>query len=353
MPQLEQLYLFLALVFGLSARFLSWRQWPWARDAVSLAFLLSWDPWAALAGVASGLAAWALGRSRVQALVWAGIAAVAAIFVAERVMRRLDGADLMLAPAGFGFLVLRLVHYLVERGRGALPEHGPRAVVAWLLYFPTVLVGPVQRFDDWLRWERRKHWDEADAARGLRRILYGYFTVVVLSFWGAGTLLVQVLLWMPDTLALALTGALTLYLTFSGLSSVAIGLGLLAGQRIPENFDSPFTKSDLPSFWRSWHRTVSEWCRAYVYLPLLARTRSSRLAAVVGMAVFALWHELTLGYLAWGAWHALGLGLWYRLAPPPETPRFRPLGWALTMGWVLAGFWILRVWPRGDAWYAR
>ncbi len=353
MAQLEHLFLAIALLFLACARFAPRAVWPYARDGLGLLFLASWDPRALGAQLAAGLAAWALGRSGRRWAVLSGILAVAAALFIERVLRRADTTGMVLAPAGFGFLVLRLIHYLVERGRGALPEHGPREVLAWLLYFPTVLVGPVQRFDDWLRWERRRRWDDHDAARGLRRVLHGYATVVLLSFLLVGTILPAHLSWLPDGLSAALIGLLTLYLTFSGLSSVAIGLGLVAGQRVPENFDSPLTKTDLPSFWRAWHMTVSEWCRAYVYVPLLAKTRNGRLSAVLGMAAFAMWHELTVAYVAWGAWHALGLGLWYRLAPRTLSPRLRPIGWALTMSWVLVGSWILRAWPRGAAWYAR
>lgn len=106
----------------------------------------------------------------------------------------------------------------------------------------------------------------------------------------------------------------------------------LAGQRLPENFNAPFFKTDLPAFWRSWHMSVRSWCRTYVYVPMLAKTRSARSAAAAAMAVFALWHELTVGYPAGGAWQALGLVLWYR--------------------WLLAGFWLLPVLALAYAWSA-
>lgn len=353
MPYTTTSYLLFAAAFALCARYASARLWPVARDLLGLGFLLWWDPRMLAIIGGGGVLAWLGGKSRRRSVFWGGIALVAVVFLAVRVLERGQGAIGLLAPAGFGFLALRLVHYWVERAQGALPPHGPRELLAWLCYLPTVLVGPVQRFDDWLRWERRRRWDEADAAEGLRRMLVGYASVVVLSFWLVGAELPRHLLWLPPSVAGALVGTATLYLTFSGLSSVAIGLGRLGGQRVPENFAAPFLATDLPAFWRSWHMTVSEWCRAYVYVPLLARARSARLAAVAAMATFALWHELTLGYLAWGAWHALGLALWYRLAPR-ELPRaWRPVGWVLTMTWVLAGAWLLRVWPRGTAWYAR
>ena len=348
-------YFVLAGTFAIGAWALPRSAWAWARDGIGLGFLLWWDPRSAALLVGVGALSWLGARraSRSAAVFWAGLLAFGGAFVALRLAQRKAGLDALLAPAGFGFATLRLIHYWIERSRGSLPEHRLRDVLGWLLYFPNVLVGPVQRFDDWMRWERRRRWDEADTARGLRRVLYGYVKVVVLSFWAVGAELPQHLLWLPPSVGGTLVGAGTLYLTFSGLSDVAIGLGLLGGQRLPENFDAPWLKTDLPAFWRSWHMSVSAWCRTYVYLPMLSRTRSSRAAAASAMAVFALWHELSVAYLAWGAWQGVGLGLWYRLAPKELRPGWKPVGWALTTGWILVGFWILRVWPRGDAWYAR
>jgi len=353
MPQISTFFLAFAAAFALAARLLPRRWWPLGRDLVGLGFLGWWDARAAGCVVVVGCALWVAGRRVGRWRFWGLLSLMAAVYVGVRIAQRGGSAAALLAPAGFGFLMLRLVHYWVERARGDLPEHGPRDVVAWLLYFPTVLVGPVQRFDDWLRWERRRRWDATDAARGFWRVLLGYFTVVVLSFWLVGDVLPLYALAVPDAVAWTLMSTATLYLSFSGLSSIAVGLGHLGGQRLPENFDQPFLQHSLPAFWRSWHMTVSEWCRTYVYLPVLTRTRSVWGAAGAAMAVFALWHELSLGMLAWGAWQGLGLALWHRLLPREIPRRWRPLSWLATMSWVLFGFWLLRAWPRGGAWYAR
>jgi len=224
-----------------------------------------------------------------------------------------------------------------------------------MIYFPTVLLGPVQRFDDWLRWEARHRWDDDDAAAGLRRVLYGYVRIVVLAFWFSGTVLPRYLLSLPASIAGALTSTATLTLVFAGASDIAIGLGRLGGQRVPENFASPFLQTSLPAFWRAWHMTVTEWCRLYIYMPVLARSRSVMLAAGVAVAVFAMWHELTLAYLCWGTLQALALLAWYRLMPRqlPDDWRWRVFGWATTTGWIVSSFWLLRVWPRGQQWFAR
>ena len=155
MPQISTVFLAFIVAFALAARLLPRDWWPLGRDLIGLGFLGWWDARAAGSVVAIGLLTWLAGRSASRRGLWAFLALAGLAFVGVRLAQRGGSAAALLAPAGFGFLVLRLVHYQVERARGALPEHGPRELIAWLIYFPTVLVGPVQRFDDWLRWERR------------------------------------------------------------------------------------------------------------------------------------------------------------------------------------------------------
>ena len=356
MPFVQPEYLLFAAAFTAAARLAPPVLWPWLRDAISVGFLLWWDPRALALFAGTALVAWLGARflSRGAGVLWGGIGIVFGAFVAVRIAQRHAGMGALMAPAGFGFLALRVVHWWVERAADALPKHSFRDFLAWILYFPTVLVGPVQRFDEWKRWERRRRWDEADAALGLRRVLYGYVKVVVLASWLVGAQAPRLLGWMPPSVAGVILGTASLYWVFSGLSDLAIGLGRIAGQRVPENFDRPFLQPDLPSFWRGWHTSVSEWVRTYVYYPMLARTRAPQLSAVVAMGVFATWHELSLAYVVWGGWHAVGLGLWYRIAPGgPKTRVGRLFSWIMTVAWVMFSFWILRVWPRGAEWYAR
>ncbi|NOY24762.1 MAG: hypothetical protein GXP62_02725 [Oligoflexia bacterium] len=357
MPHIDGTYLLFGATFAIASRLSPRSIWPWLRDLIGLAFLWWWEPRSLLMLGSLSAGAWVGSRlrRRIPALSWLFLGLIGAAFVTVRISQRGQALDTLLAPAGFGFAVLRIVHWWVEQGRGGLPAHGPRQLFAWMIYFPTVLLGPVQRFEDWARWEGRHRWDAGDAALGLRRILYGYVRIVVLAFWLVGTVLPRWLLWLPASVAGAITATATLYLVFAGTSDIAIGLGRLGGQRVPENFDAPFLKTSLPAFWRAWHMTVTEWCRLYVFVPILARSRSVLLAAATAMAVFACWHELTLAYLAWGVLQALGLLAWYRLAPrqPSDDWRWRLVGWATTTGWILSSFWMLRVWPRGDQWFAR
>ena len=55
---------------------------------------------------------------------------------------------------------------------------------------------------------------------------------------------------------------------FMGYSVMAIGIGLILGFRIPENFVDPYMAHSLTDFWRRWHVTLGRWFREYVYITM-------------------------------------------------------------------------------------
>ncbi|HLY24866.1 MAG TPA: MBOAT family O-acyltransferase, partial [Aggregatilineales bacterium] len=112
--------------------------------------------------------------------------------------------------------------------------------------------------------------------------------------------------------------AFRLFFDFSGYTDIAIGIALLAGIHLPENFSAPYLKRNITAFWNSWHITLATWFRNYFFTPLsralmATRLRSRRMliiliAQVSTMVLIGLWHGIALNFVLWGAWH--GLGLW-------------------------------------------
>lgn len=261
----------------------------------------------------------------------------------------------LVAPIGLGFYVLRLIHYAVERRSGALPPHGFTTYHAYQLFFPALWIGPIHRFEDFARDERRRRWDPALFTGGLQRVLEGSAKVVVLAGWLVERLLDgQVLPSLeggsaPHVLLASLSHGLRLYFVFSGYSDVAIGLGLMLGFRMVENFDNPFLKPNIVEFWRAWHVSLSDWCRRYVFLPIASQLRAPGIAISCSMLAIAAWHELSPRYLAWGLYHAAGIRVCHlyqktvapRLGldrPGPLEPLLRGASTLLTFTFVVVGF---------------
>jgi alginate O-acetyltransferase complex protein AlgI len=227
-----------------------------------------------------------------------------------------DQAVATVIPLGLSFYSIRCLHYILERYRNSYAQHDFRAFAYYLFFLPTILAGPIHRFGEFSRDRRRKRWDSALFSEGLERILYGYAKITIVGnfliskrFAGyieqidpANTALIEYL----DILR----HGFNLYVQFSGYSDVAIGFALLLGYRVMENFDWPFLKKNISEFWRSWHMSLTSWVREHVYMLGILMTRSSLLAVVISMIALGLWHELSIRYIVWGAYHGVGIAIW-------------------------------------------
>jgi D-alanyl-lipoteichoic acid acyltransferase DltB (MBOAT superfamily) len=106
-------------------------------------------------------------------------------------------------------------------------------------------------------------------------------------------------------------------LDFSGYTDIAIGMGMLTGITLPENFNQPYRQTDIGAFWNRWHITLAQWFRSYVFNPVTRFLRQGLLRRTpwliilltqsLTMLLIGLWHGVTWTFAAWGLWHALGL----------------------------------------------
>jgi alginate O-acetyltransferase complex protein AlgI len=139
---------------------------------------------------------------------------------------------------------------------------------------------------------------------GLERILYGLVKINFLGNFLFNMKLTELALHSNPYLlklyldVVAFTG--NAYCQFAGFSDLAIGLGLIWGIRVMENFNAPFLATNMQEFWQRWHISLSSWCRDYVFQPLAALTRSRWFALLASMLVLALWHEISFRYFLWG-----------------------------------------------------
>jgi len=131
-------------------------------------------------------------------------------------------------------------------------------------------------------------------------------------------------------LTLAFYGfAAQIYCDFSGYTDLAIGLALLLGYQLPQNFNRPYLALSLQDFWRRWHMTLSRWLRDYLYIPLGGNRGGRRRTyrnLMLTMLLGGLWHGASWTFLLWGGIHgtALSAERWGR----ERLPAFRLPAWA-------------------------
>lgn len=246
----------------------------------------------------------------------------------SRLVRNMTGQSRELANLtdlrwlGFSYITLRLLHTIIDRRRDRLPLLSLQEYIAYVVFFPTLSAGPIDRAERFMAdFRQPSALSTNHVVEGWVRIATGVFKKFVVA---------DSLAWIalnPTNASQALSGSwlwmylyafgLQIYFDFSGYTDIAIGIGRLAGVSLPENFERPYLQSNLAAFWNRWHMTLAQWFRFYFFNPVTRtlRTGSSRLpnwmiigtGQVLTMALIGLWHGMTLNFLLWGLWHGLGL----------------------------------------------
>ncbi len=257
-------------------------------------------------------------------------------------------------PIGISFFTFEFIHYAADRYKGTAKAGTFAEYLAFILFFPTMVAGPIKRFQDFepKLQNPSKDWT-LDWHRGITRILAG----LVKKFAIADVLSAMTANLNHETIALAdrrilpvwlLAYGIKIYVDFSAYSDIAIGSARLFGIRVPENFDWPYLRTNVAEFWSHWHMSLYRWLIDYIFIPLGgSRVSPPRVYVniLITMLISGLWHGAGLNFVAWGLWHGCLLGghrLWRSWRPATELEASAlgsAMSWALTfvlvnLGWA-------------------
>jgi alginate O-acetyltransferase complex protein AlgI len=232
-------------------------------------------------------------------------------------------------PLAISFFTFEFIHYVVDIRRGTIERHGLGDFLSFAMFAPTMVAGPIKRFQQFTPQVETARADAADVNAGITRIVIGLAKKMVLAdtfaLWlgplGSTSALDQA---SKFQIASALVAySLHIYFDFSGYSDIAIGSARLLGISVPENFAWPYLRSSIRSFWRHWHMSLTRWVTDYVYIPLGGNRRGLVLTCINLMAAFiivGIWHGAAWHFAAWGAFNGLLLvlhRLWTELGRKP------------------------------------
>jgi len=244
------------------------------------------------------------------------------IFIRTLTSRSVENASFTdLRWLGFSYIAFRLIHVLRDKQMGRLPELSLAEFATFVVFFPSLAAGPIDRAERFAPDLRKEfYFTHDETLLGGQRILFGLFKKFVIADALA-------FLALNDSLATQVhtTGwmwlavyayAFQIYFDFSGYTDIAIGIACLVGVRLPENFAAPYLKPNLTQFWNSWHMTLTQWFRSYFFNPFnrwLRRFKNMPAWAMIligqlaTMLLIGLWHGITLNFILWGFWHGFGL----------------------------------------------
>jgi alginate O-acetyltransferase complex protein AlgI len=222
---------------------------------------------------------------------------------------------------GLSYMIFKFIHMLVDQWQGQLAAFNLWTYLSYQLSFFTITAGPIQRYNDFLRyWEEMdlKPSETRDSLLLWIRILTGMIKIGVLGAYVYAAFQRSVWASRPDltnVLVYFYAYPIYLYFNFSGYTDVVIGAAGLLGYRLPENFNRPFLSRNILDFWDRWHISLSHWIRDYVFMSSykVAATRFPRGArywsyALLFVALFVggVWHGTTDAFVVFGALNGLG-----------------------------------------------
>lgn len=224
----------------------------------------------------------------------------------------------LVVPVGLSFFTFKLMSYVLDIYHGKIvPEKNIISFANFIAFFPTILSGPIDRPKPFLKqMNQTRLFNPDNFLIGFRRVLWGMFLkmciadrldIYVSAIWNnyehhsAISIIFASLLY-----------PFQMYADFAGYSEMAIGVALILGFKVAENFKRPFFVTDIAGYWSRWHMSLTSWLTDYVFLPLNIKFRKmgangTIIAIMLNMTFIGMWHGANWTFLLFGLYH----GLWY------------------------------------------
>jgi alginate O-acetyltransferase complex protein AlgI len=230
-------------------------------------------------------------------------------FGIEFVARPMD----IILPMGISFYTFQTMSYTIDLYKRKIqPAKTFLDFALYVTFFPQLVAGPIVRAQDLItQFYEEKRATFNQFVWGLFLLTIGVFQKVVLAdtllsdtaddVFGSSKLLNGVDAW---TGTLAFSGQI--FFDFAGYSTCAIGIALMLGFVLPDNFKYPYASLGFSDLWKRWHITLSSWLKDYLYIPLGGNRNGITqmyVALMLTMLLGGLWHGAAWTFMVWGGLH--------------------------------------------------
>jgi alginate O-acetyltransferase complex protein AlgI len=266
----------------------------------------------------------------------------------------------IILPIGISFFIFQKIAYLVDAYRGEAEEYNFLDFCLFVMYFPQLIAGPIVHHKELIPQFRQPSifkFNSTDMSVGLTMFTIGLCKKILfadqLALWvdapfkaiQSGWPLTFIESWVA-----ALSFTLQIYFDFSAYTDMALGLALMMGIRLPQNFDSPYKATNIIDFWRRWHMSLSRFLRDYIYIPLGGNRKGQPrryINLLMTMLIGGIWHGAAWTFLFWGALHGFYLIInhFWQFLKVTFSFGLSPAGWfrhrsaqLLTFGAVLVAW---------------
>lgn len=206
----------------------------------------------------------------------------------------------IILPMGISFYTFQTMSYTIDIYKRKIePARTFLDFALYVTFFPQLVAGPIVRAKELIgQFYEEKKATANQFIWGLFLLTIGLFQKVVLAdtllagtsdvVFGADQVLNGIDAWVGT---LAFSGQI--FFDFAGYSTCAIGIALMLGIILPDNFKYPYASLGFSDLWRRWHISLSSWLKDYLYIPLGGNRHGiTRLyvALMLTMLLGGLWH---------------------------------------------------------------
>ncbi len=217
-------------------------------------------------------------------------------------------------PIGISFYTFSILSYIIEVYRkNTAAIKNITHLGLYITFFPKITQGPIVKYTDFIPQLSDRTITINKFYTGIVRFILGLGKKLLIANI-LGGMVDEIFQLSPNQLSTstAWLGAagytLQIYYDFSGYSDMAIGLALMFGFNIKENFNYPYLSTSIKDFWKRWHISLNVWFRDYIYIPLGGNKKGKKRTYINTIVVFlitGIWHGANWTFLFWGLYHGI------------------------------------------------
>ena len=242
----------------------------------------------------------------------------------------------ILLPLGISYYTLMSVSYTVDVYGGKYKsEENPAKLALYMIWFPQMLQGPINRYDSLSTTLFGTHRIDTECVkRNALLFMFGAFkkyAVANVMIGCVGEIFGGDLGQKPGGFLFvgAILYAICQYADFSGGIDMMFAASRLFGVEMDVNFRQPYFAQSLAEFWRRWHITLGSFMKDYVFYPFAvskkvlalnkmigkrfgkhaARSLIGGIANIIVFLLVGLWHGPRLHFVLWGLYNGVIIAL--------------------------------------------
>ncbi len=223
----------------------------------------------------------------------------------------------IILPMGISFYTFQTMSYTIDMYyKRTKPAKTFLDFALYVTFFPQLVAGPIVRSSELIpQFYKPKKANFKQFRWGLFLLTFGLFQKIIMAdtllagpsdtVFGSGKILTLLDAWSGT---LAFSGQI--FFDFAGYSTCAIGIALMLGIVLPDNFRYPYGAIGFSDLWSRWHISLSSWLRDYLYIPLGGNRRGpvrTYINLTLTMLLGGLWHGAAWTFVFWGLLHGVYL----------------------------------------------